>query len=170
MKSINVRSAMVAFGTLFAFGLTADNAAAQSASANLTVTATVTNNCTISTTPLSFGTYDPVGANASANLDGVGSVVVACTKGKDANIGLDLGSNANGTTRRMASGGEFLSYELYSDSGRSTVWGNASGSWQATGAAPSKAARSFTVYGRVPSNQDVPAGNYADTVLATVNF
>jgi spore coat protein U-like protein len=35
---------------------------------------------------------------------------------------------------------------------------------------PSKTARNFTVYGRVPSNQDVAAGSYSDTVVATVNF
>ena len=28
----------------------------------------------------------------------------------------------------------------------------------------------FTVYGRIAGNQDVPAGSYSDTVVATVNF
>jgi spore coat protein U-like protein len=49
--------------------------------------------------------------------------------------------------------------------------------WAASGsgiltpsAATSKAARDFTVYGRIAGNQDVPAGSYADSVLATVNF
>jgi spore coat protein U-like protein len=39
-----------------------------------------------------------------------------------------------------------------------------------TGAAPSKATRPFTVYGRVAAGQDVPAGSFADTAVATVNF
>src|SRR5512143_902396 len=54
---------------------------AATATANLGVSATVTNNCTISTTALAFGSYDPVVANASTNLDGTGAVSVACTKG-----------------------------------------------------------------------------------------
>jgi spore coat protein U-like protein len=37
-------------------------------------------------------------------------------------------------------------------------------------AAPSKAARTFTVYGQVPAGQDVGAAAYTDTVLATINF
>ena len=37
-------------------------------------------------------------------------------------------------------------------------------------AAPSRAARTFTVYGRVPAGQDVVAGPYTDTVVATINF
>lgn len=159
-------SAAIAFA---GFGSTTANAA--TATANLGVTATVTNNCTISTVALAFGSYDPVVANASTNLDGTGTVVVACTKGATATIGLGLGSNASGSTRRMNDGAsEFLTYELYNETTRTTVWSNAGGGLLSTGAAPSKAARNFTVYGRVTSNQDVPAGNYSDTVVATVNF
>jgi spore coat protein U-like protein len=124
----------------------------------------------VSTTALGFGSYDPVVANASANLDGTGAVVVACTRGATATVGLGGGSNASGATRRMGDGaGNFLSYELYSDSGRSTVWNAGSGTLALT-AAPSRTARTYTVYGRVAGNQDVPAGTYGDTVVATVNF
>jgi spore coat protein U-like protein len=164
-------AAAVSGMALVAAGYSAATASAATATANLGVSATVTNNCTISTAALAFGSYDPVVAHASTNLDGTGTVTVACTKGAVANIGLGLGSNASGSTRRMSNGGtEYLTYELYSDSGRSTVWGNASGSWYSPGAAPSKTARNFTVYGRVASNQDVAAGSYNDTVVATVNF
>jgi spore coat protein U-like protein len=146
-------------------------ATAATATANLGVSATVTNNCTISTAALAFGSYDPVVAHASANLDGTGTVTVACTKGAVATVGLGLGSNASGSIRRMTNGAtEYLSYELYRDAGRTTVWGNAGAELYSPGAAPSKVARNFTVYGRVASDQDVPAGNYNDTVVATVNF
>jgi len=145
--------------------------AAGSASANLSVSAAVANNCTIATSPLAFGTYDPVVANASNNLDATGTVTVACTKGATATIGLGLGSNASGNTRRMTDGSSnFLTYEMYQDSSRSTIWGNAGAELLTPSAAPSKSSRDFTVYGRIPSNQDVPAGSYADTVTATVNF
>jgi spore coat protein U-like protein len=146
-------------------------ASAATATANLGVSATVTNNCTISTAALAFGSYDPVVAHASANLDGTGTVTVACTKGATATIGLGLGSNPTGAVRRMKDAGtNYINYELYTDAGRSTVWTTSGAGLLATGAAPSKAARNFTVYGRVASNQDVPAGSYNDTVVATVNF
>jgi spore coat protein U-like protein len=147
------------------------SASAATATANLGVSATVTNNCTISTAALAFGSYDPVVAHASTNLDGTGTVTVACTKGATSTVGLGLGSNASGSTRRMTDGAtNYLTYELYSDSGRTTVWGDAGAGLYNPGAAPSKVARNFTVYGRVVSNQDVPAGSYNDTVVATVNF
>lgn len=144
---------------------------AATATANLNVSATVVVNCTISTAALAFGNYDPVDVNAAANLDGTGTVTVACTKGATAQIGLGLGSNASGTTRRMTDGsGNYLTYEVYHEAARTTVWGDAGAGLLSTGAAPSKAARNFTVYGRVSSNQDQPAGAYTDTVVATVNF
>ena len=59
---------------------------------------------------------------------------------------------------------------MYKDSARTAVWGDAGGALYSAGAAPSKAPRAFTVYGRVPAGQDVPAGSYSDTIVATVNF
>jgi spore coat protein U-like protein len=146
-------------------------ASAATATANLGVTATVTNNCTISTAALAFGSYDPVVANASTDLNGSGTVSVACTKGTSATVGLGLGSNASGSTRRMTDGGgNYLTYELYQDAGHVTIWGNSGAGLLSPAAAPSKATRNFTVYGQVASNQDVTAGSYSDTVVATVNF
>jgi spore coat protein U-like protein len=168
-RSIKLVGIMAAAGIAFA-GYGATRAKAATATANLGVTATVTNNCTISTVALAFGSYDPVVANASANLDGSGTVVVACTKGATATIGLGNGGNYSGGRRMGDGSSNFLTYELYHEAARTTVWTNAGGGLLSTGAAPSKTARNFTVYGRVVSNQDVPAGNYSDTVVATVNF
>ena len=160
-------SCVLAAGTV----TTSRNAHAASASASLSVSAAVANNCTISTTALAFGTYDPVVAQASADLDGTGSVTIACTKGASTTIGLGLGSNPSGATRRLGDGASnFLNYEVYMDSVRATVWGNSGAALLTPPAAPSKGARSFTVYGRIVGNQDVPAGSYTDTVTATVNF
>jgi spore coat protein U-like protein len=144
---------------------------AGSNTANLNVSSSVIANCTISTAPIAFGAYDPVGVNAATNDDDVGSVIVACTKGTAATIGLGLGANASGTIRRMKDATtDYLTYELYQDTGRATVWGTTGVALLSIGAAPSKAPRTFTVYGRVPSGQDLPAGSYTDTVVATVTF
>jgi spore coat protein U-like protein len=140
----------------------------------LSATSTVVNNCTISTSALASGNYDPVSANASTALDGTGTVTVTCTKDATTKITLGQGSNANtGSTdaaplRRMTDGTNFLSYSLYSDSGRTTVWGNT----PATGVdhTGTGTATNITVYGRVSAGQNVPAGSYSDTVLATVTF
>ncbi len=151
--------------------ISSTTASAATATANLSVSATVSVNCAITAGTLAFGTYDPVVANASTDLDAAGTFTVACTKGA-AGVTIDLGQGGNYSSgRRMAAGGSYLAYQLYSDSGRSTVWGSTSGGATVSVAAPaSKAAVTHTVYGRVAANQDVAAGSYADTVVATVNF
>ena len=143
----------------------------QQASAQLTVSATVTTNCTITTAPVAFGNYDSVAANATAPLDGLGTVTVACTKGAVAKVGLGAGSNAQGTTRRMGQGAaEYLLYELYKDTGHATIWGNTASTGLDIPAAPNRNPRNFSVYGRVAQAQDATVGTYTDTVVATVNF
>jgi spore coat protein U-like protein len=171
MKISRTLTAVVSVATAIGFVTPlATPTIAATASANLGLTATVSNNCTIGTVSLGFGTYDPVAANASTDLDGSGTVVVACTKGATATIGLGLGSSATGSTRRVTDGSSFLTYELYSDASHSTVWGNSGSALVTAAAATSRTPRNFTVYGRIPSNQDVSAGTYSDTVVATVNF
>src|SRR5690242_1592666 len=84
-----------------------------SATSTLNVSMSVTNNCTISTTAVAFGAYDPVTANASNPLDGTGAVTIACTRNTSATIGLDLGGSASGSQRRMSTGGGSPSYASY---------------------------------------------------------
>jgi spore coat protein U-like protein len=144
---------------------------AQQASASLTVSASVSKNCTISTAPVNFGAYDPVAANATAPLDGTGTVTVTCTKGAAAKVGLSPGANAQGTTRRMSQGAAaYLTYELYKDTAHATVWGDSTDTALDIPAAPNRNPRTFSAYGRVPAAQDATVGNYTDTVVATVNF
>jgi len=143
----------------------------QQQSASLTVSANVVKNCTITTAPVAFGNYDSVAANATAPLDGVGTITVKCTKGAAAKVGLNAGGNATGTTRRMAGGtAEYLTYELYQDTGRATIWGDTETTALDVPAAPNQTPRDFTVYGRVAQAQEAAIGAYTDTVLATVNF
>jgi spore coat protein U-like protein len=157
--------------TIVLLGAVAARPAAQgSATAQLQVTTTVVKRCTITTSNVNFGNYDPVTANATAPLDGAGSVTVTCTQGSVATIGIDLGSNVSGSQRRMAGGAAFLNYQLYQDAGRATVWGTTGAAMLTLAAAPSIAPRTYTVYGRVPQAQDVPSGAFLDQAVATVNF
>lgn len=148
------------------------SAAAATATATLNVSATVSNNCQVSATPVSFGAYDPVVANAASALDAAGMVNVTCTNGAAAAITLSQGDNGSGSgasiVRRMADGSNFLNYALFQDAGRTTVWGNDTDSdveLTATGTL-----QQFSVYGRVAAGQNVPQGSYSDAVVVTVTF
>ena len=144
---------------------------AGSATANLNVSASVAAVCTISTAPVAFGAYDPVVANAATDLNGTGTVTVACTKGASATIDLGNGNNLSGGSRRMSSGSDFLNYSLYKDAARTQVWGTGlAGGTTYTYNSASKTATNVTVYGKVPQAQDVTVGAYSDVVLATINY
>lgn len=144
-------------------------AMAQTATATFQVTATVANSCRIAASPIAFGAYDPLGGAAA---DANGAVTVTCTLNSLWWVGLDLGQSAGAGSagaRAMSAGGSFLGYDLYRDAARTQAWGNT----QAAGAGGtgSGAAQPVTVFGRIPASQTgVPAGSYADTVTATVNF
>ncbi|HUJ29289.1 MAG TPA: spore coat U domain-containing protein [Myxococcales bacterium] len=167
MKSMKILFALAAAAAIAIAG--DSTARAATATSTVAVSATVVKNCTMTNGAITFGNYDPVVTNAAANLDVASTgFSVSCTKGVGYAISLDLGSNATGTTRRMKdAAGDFLNYEIYNDSGRTTVW-NATNT--VAGTAASKAALALTAYGRVPSAQDVPTGSYTDTVTATVTF
>lgn len=155
---------------------TLQKAEAATATSNFTVTATVTANCTISTVGITFGSYDPVVSHASTNLDSNGSVTVSCTNGSATTIGMGQGTFPAGASsaavplRQMGSGAHRLRYDLYQDAARTTIWGDigtpAARAYTSTGVA----ATIITIYGRVPSGQDVSVGAYTDTVTATISF
>jgi spore coat protein U domain-containing protein, fimbrial subunit CupE1/2/3/6 len=173
-KTLKWRLLGMAAGTALFLG-TSTVGHAGTATSNLAVTATVSANCSISTAPVAFGAYDPVVANATTPLDGTGTVTVTCTSGDAATITLGQGSNAaTGSTdtaplRQMKdTGSDVLAYSLYSDSGRTTAWGNTAGTGLAETGTGS--AQALTVYGAVAAGQNVPAGSYSDTVVATVTF
>jgi spore coat protein U-like protein len=154
---------------------------------SFSVTSTVAANCTIAATPVAFGVYDPVTANATAALtNSAGTVAVTCTKGALPVIAMDAGLNggAAGVTRSMKGAGanaDLLGYELYLPSSTaasaactfsgSAVWNTTVGSGTlATTAALSKDARSYYICGSVPPGQDVAVDSYTDTVIVSVTF
>jgi spore coat protein U-like protein len=150
---------------------------------NLPVNASVVQKCLITASALSFGTYDPVASNAASPLTGTGALGVTCTRSATSiSVALSMGSNASGAQRRLKSGSDYLTYELYQPSSTSAnaactfpgsiVWGTAGGGlFSPTGSTWGAASpQNFNVCGSVPGGQDAPTGSYTDTVVATVSF
>lgn len=123
--------------------------------------------CLVSGSTMAFGTY-----NTASQLDQTGTITVLCTFGTSYNVGLDAGSGAGATTsvRKMTGlGGDTLSYALYRNSGRSSLWGSAVGTDTVAGTA-NGLLQSLTVYGRIPSGQAPKADIYSDTVTITLTY
>jgi spore coat protein U-like protein len=174
-------------GVACAAGALSFNAWAGETTSILAVTASVAQNCLISTNAVAFGSYDPVVTNGAsgAALNGTGSVSVTCTRSSTGvTIAFGVGAHATGSTRRMAGGatGAFLMYELYQPSATTpaancsfpgtTVWNASSGIFAPSGVGDWGAGspKTFNVCGTVPRGQDAAADSYTDSVIATISF
>ena len=149
-------------------GALSDPATAATTTATFTVQMTVTSSCVInSASTLNFGSQGVL----VANVDNSSTVQVQCTNTTPYNIGLDAGtgSGATVTTRKMTNGANTINYSLYSDSGRTTVWGNTVGTNTVSGTG-NGASQNYTVYGRVPPQTTPTAATYTDTITVTVTY
>ncbi|HYI48982.1 MAG TPA: spore coat protein U domain-containing protein [Allosphingosinicella sp.] len=166
------RTGSLAIGAAFlAAGVAAPGAAvAATASSTMNVTATVTANCTVSTSALAFGNIDTI---SGGNADSTGGLSIRCTNGTgwSAAAGVGAGSGASFASRRMTSGANLLTYNLYTTAARTTVWGDGTAGTGTLGGTGTGNFQAVTVYGRVGAGQtSVPAGAYADTVTVTVTY
>ena len=129
--------------------------------------------CTIGSPGVAFGSYDSLSATPD---DSSGSIIVECHP-SDQSIEIEIGAGLSGSfaARRMSNGAATLDYNLYTNSGRTIVWGDGTGGSVSqmlnNGAVYSGTRRySATVYGRITGGQRVPSGSYGDTLIITVNF
>lgn len=152
--------------------LSASTAHAATKTANLSVTATVSGTCTVSTSPVAFGTYDPT---QPTDLTATGSVTVQCTSGTGYAVSLDAGQHESTpgdiTTRNMlANTSDLLPYQLYQDSGLLTAWGDSGGAIL-TGQTGDGTDKIHNVYGKIANGlSGIATGSYSDTVLVTITY
>lgn len=157
---------------LVAFGSSA-NAATTNTTFN--VSANVAASCSVSATALAFGAYNPSSTTA---LTQTSTITLNCTKGTAFTVALDAGQNAStGFSRRMigATNGGYLNYQLYTNNTHSTVWGDGSSTSTSTvtgtGTGPGTANQiTETVYGQIPSGQNVSVDSYSDTIQVTLTY
>ncbi|ASV83826.1 spore Coat Protein U domain protein [Ochrobactrum quorumnocens] len=129
------------------------------------VQAIVNRSCTVSASPLNFGTHSAMTSNIDAN----GALTINCTLGLPYSISLNGGlSNAQPTQRRMTLGSTAIIYGLYSNSTRTVPWGNTAG--QIVSRTGTGATESVPVYGRVAPQATPTSGVYTDTVVVTINY
>jgi spore coat protein U domain-containing protein, fimbrial subunit CupE1/2/3/6 len=136
------------------------------------VSATVAPRCTIVASNLAFGVYDPFVANAQVGLDAAATLTVTCTRGAVGAIAVDAGLNGGpeGSVRQMVSGSQRLTYQIFKDPSRTTVWRAGADGATVINAGGAEAPERVTLFARIPPSQVVLSGRYADTVTATMQF
>ena len=167
MKSMftlkSVQRALLAAGLIAA----STGAFATVITATFQTQATVNKQCTVSAVNMTFPAVDPV----NTQTDGSTTVTVNCTKNTTYTVGLTSGTTTGATIaqRLMVSGTDFMNYNLYSDAGHSSVWGNSAGSWVSGTGAGMGTPQALTVYGQVAGGQtNLAAATYTEAAI-TVN-
>ncbi len=120
--------------------------------------------CTVSTSGIAFGGYDPF---VSQHVDSVATIGVSCDTTTSYSIALSTGSGTY-DSRVMTSGIHHLLYNLYTDATLTTVWGDGTG--QSATVSDMQSIANHTVYGRIPALQDAYVGVYSDTIVITLTF
>lgn len=133
--------------------------------------------CTASASSTNFGIYNPFSISP---LNGTGNIQVSCSLLGvlsilvSYDILLNPGTSGVFTNRTMAGGSYNLNYNLYTNSGRSLIWGDGSGGTSIITDSYLlgllTTVRNYPVYGQIAAGQNLPPGTYSDTIMVTVNY
>lgn len=155
MRALALRHGLLAAALLLALGVSNGEAAGS---------------CTVSVSSIAFGSYDVF---VPVPTDSTGTIVLTCNGGaRDVAIALGRGQTGTFSGRKLTKAGDALSYNVFLDAARTTIWGDGSGAtamWIEANP-PNNKDVSRTMFGRVPATQEVSAGSYTDTLTVTVNF
>ncbi|OWJ67327.1 Csu type fimbrial protein [Inquilinus limosus] len=134
--------------------------------------------CTVTATPLAFGNFAPLSGTV---LDVTSTITVTCVcpvlcLGINYTVAVSTGGSGTFSPRRMSAGMPTLAYNGYTTSGRTTIWGDGTGSTavqtrcRLVGAIGSSWVEPITFYGRIPVNTAAAPGSYSDTLNVTVTY
>ncbi|MEI9849788.1 MAG: spore coat protein U domain-containing protein [Sphingomonas sp.] len=167
-KILSVRN--VSVPALAVAAVFAQPALAQTAGANMATSAEVTENCTVSSSPIVFGDVD---VTTGAAVPGAGGISVVCTNGTEWSASADAGAGADATQelRQMSDGAATLDYVLYTEPTRTVIWGDGTDGTETIDDTGTGTAQATVIYGRIVALQNtVVAGSYSDTVAVTVTY
>jgi spore coat protein U-like protein len=129
--------------------------------------------CTVSANPLSFGTY-----STTSNATSTTTITISCggwgngSKSVSYTLSASAGSGSY-ANRQLLNGSNAVSYNLYTSSAYTTIWGDGTGdgtitlSGTITNQQPSVP---ITIYGVIRAGQNAVPGSYGTTVPITVTL
>lgn len=142
--------------------------------------------CSVSSSGLSFGLYQPMtfaGQLTSADVLSTGTISISCNSlPSPGSYTLALGASADGagdgiSTRYLANsnGGSNMAFNIYTDARRSIVWGNGSIGALVSGSLPIVTLGGYTdnvtVYGKITAGQNtLKAGSFSGSVTMTLTY
>ena len=125
--------------------------------------------CTVSATPVAFGTFNPFGSTVTST----GTITVACSSGSKSatyTIALSAGNSGSFAQRQTSTTAPYIKYNLYTTSGYTSIWGDGTGGSVTVPGSDTTITSTFTVYGQLPTPQGVTPAGYTDSITVTVTY
>lgn len=151
-----ITTALLLSSGVFIAGQT--NASTKAADTTFQVKIEVVSTCAISATDIDFGKVN----SGMAATDKTGTLNVTCTSQTPYKVGL----SGSGKMTNTADATSSIDYKLFQKSS-DTAWDNKDNLYSATGSGD---VQSIPVVAKLFGSTNVRAGNYADTVTATVTY
>lgn len=139
--------------------------------------------CSVSSSGLAFGTYQPLtftGKLTSADVTSHASISIVCTgvvTGGGYTIALGPSTAGTGdriSTRYLANsnGGDNMRFNVYTNATYTTVWGDGNVGGLLGGSIPAgDSNQSHAVYGKIPAGQNtLKAGSFTGSVTVTLTY
>lgn len=129
--------------------------------------------CNVSTTTVNFGAYNVL---SPGTTDSTGSITILCDEAPPPDVTAAIGQSPNSggfnpRQMKLVGGTDLLSYNLYTDTTYTNIWGDGtSGTVTQTKRATKNRPQTLQVYGRIPPGQDVSVGSYNDTLTITITW
>lgn len=150
----------------------------------LCATGPATAGCTVSSSGMAFGAYQPLnvpGQLTSTPVRSDASVSVVCTNiASGGRYTIALGPSAAGSGNRVSTrylrnsnGGSDMAFNIYTDATHTTPWGDGMGMGSAIGGsiAMGNSSQSLPVYGLIPAGQNtLKAGSFAGALTMTLSY
>jgi spore coat protein U-like protein len=132
--------------------------------------ASANNRCSVSVTPVAFGTYDGL---KPSDVRTTGTLTYNCSLSEPITITLNRGGGPLFDPRSMKQGPSELDYNLYLDAAATTIWGDGTGGSQVYRdlAPPPDTNVSVPIYGRIPAGQrGARVGLYDDKLMVKATY
>lgn len=141
----------------------------------------ITKACTITAAAATDVDFGSALSTATTPSNAQGTITAQCSALTPYTVALNAGANAGTandvTTRRMkntdasVTANNFVGYQLYRDAAHTNVWGVTTGT-NTTAGIGTGLAQTLNVYGQIanPSVNNAAAGNYQDTITATITY
>ncbi len=128
--------------------------------------------CLVFTGPMNFGTYMPA---TPTHVDVTGQMFVICFGQPPGPFEVRIGPGASGNqlNRTLTNTISLLSYNVFLDAARTTIWGDGTGgtgTFNGIRTSPFPFIGAPFIYGRIFANQDPSPGFYNDIIDVTVLF